>query len=162
GAVLGNAQRALDAAGGCTRHVTGHAVDLRIVVCFDDHLVIRADPLEYRVDLADLLGVRTAAPCECAACERAGGDGAAPAVTTHGDLLFDSSDAAESRRSSSGSTSDRASTRAPMCASVRKDPTSLRCRNIVCGDGTRNSPWRMPRSKPIARARDGRSDAAKS
>ena len=65
-------------------------------------------------------------------------------------------------RRSSGSTSARASTRAPMRANSKYEPTSLRCRKMVSGGGGRRSPRRNVRSNPSARTREGRSDFGKS
>src|SRR6218665_1583883 len=47
-------RRALDAAGARTRDVAGHALHARVVIGFDDDVVVAADPLERRVHGADL------------------------------------------------------------------------------------------------------------
>jgi len=61
-----------------------------------------------------------------------------------------------------GRTSPRASTRAPILASSRNEPTSLRCRNMVSGGGDRRRPRRNARSNVRARTRAGRSEFGKS
>ena len=60
GLVLGEAERAADAAGLGARDVAGDAGDLRVVVGVDDDLVVRADELERGVDVADRLGAGAA------------------------------------------------------------------------------------------------------
>lgn len=57
--VFCNAHRTLEAAGFCPGHITGHAVDFRIVMRINHDLVIRAYEFENRVHLADLLGTGT-------------------------------------------------------------------------------------------------------
>ena len=62
GLVLGQPERALDAAGLRARHVAGDAGDLGIVVGVDDDLVVGPDQLEDGVDLADRLGAARSPP----------------------------------------------------------------------------------------------------
>src|SRR5436853_580612 len=47
--VFGNTQGALDAAGLGARHVTGDAVDIRIIVRVDDDFVVGSDEFEDRI-----------------------------------------------------------------------------------------------------------------
>src|SRR6185436_812359 len=56
--ILGDAQRPLDAAGLRARHVADDPGHLRIVERLDDDLVVGTEPLERRVDGADLLAAR--------------------------------------------------------------------------------------------------------
>jgi hypothetical protein len=58
-----------------------------------------------------------------------------------------------------GSTNARASTRAPIRASSRNEPTSFRCKKMVSGGGGRRSPRRNASSNPSALTREGRSES---
>ena len=54
--VLGQADRALHAAGPGTRDVAGHALHLGIIIGFDDHAVVLAQPAEGGADVGQFFG----------------------------------------------------------------------------------------------------------